>query len=235
MVLERINAKLIQIRQETHDVKTFRFWPDKKINFIPGQFFLMFANIGGQEVKRSYSIASSPTEGDHLDFTIKIYPDGQMSQYLNKFRVGSSVELLGPYGAFTLKDDLSNVVLLCAGTGVAPMRSMAKYILDKEMPVDITLIYSVKTPEDIIYRKELNELANNSNFRYVQTITRPTGFSWEGLTGRIDTNLIRKSVPDIRNSMYYICGPPEMVKGMVSILKGDLKIPDSQIKLEAWE
>ncbi|MEK6932763.1 MAG: FAD-dependent oxidoreductase, partial [Nanoarchaeota archaeon] len=124
-------------------------------------------------------------------------------------------------------------VMLSGGIGITPLRSMIKYSLDKKLKIKITLFYSNKVPEEILYQKGLETFAKNRNFTLISTITEPeeSKESWKGLIGRIDANLIKKYVKDFDNKIFYICGPPKMVDLMQNILK-EMNIPQDQIKIE---
>ena len=222
--------KINKIINETEDIKTFIF-EKQKINFKSGQFLNYKLDVKDpRSSTRSFSIASSPTE-NFLMLSTKI-SQSPFKQMLNLMNVNDEIEAAGPYGIFIL-DEIKDVVMLSGGIGITPLRSMIKYSLDKKLKVKITLFYSNKIPEDILYRKELETFAKNRNFTLVNTITEPkeSKESWKGITGRIDENLIKKYVKDFNNKIFYICGPPKMVDAMVEILKG-MNIPQQQIKIE---
>ena len=98
------------------------------------------------------------------------------------------------------------------------------------------MLYSAKTPEHIIYKNELQELKNKySDLDIIITITRPneSNDEWHGLTGRITKELILDNIDELEKSIFFICGPPEMVKDTVNYLK-ELKVKNEQIKVEKW-
>ena len=110
---------------------------------------------------------------------------------------------------------------------------MIKYASDKKLPVKITLIYSNKTPDDIVYKDEWNVFEReNPNFKVIHTITQE-GTDWQGRTGRIDEAMIREFSSDINNTIYYICGPLGMVDSLSNLLK-TMNIPLQNIKIEKF-
>ncbi len=239
MTLETIKGwlKIEKVIQETPDTKTFRFALDEPVNFIPGQFMMLGLNldVNGEKnlVKRAYSIASSPTKKKYIDFTFNVYPQGQFSPFLYNQKEGDRVYVEGPYGNFTFKEDTSKeAVFIAAGAGLTPLMSMIRHILDKKLKIKPTLIYSVKKPENIIYRKESEEIEKNKKAKIFLTITRPEGTDWRGRTGRIDKKMISDYAP-LNNSLFYICGPPEMVEGTVKILE-ELGVDGDRINREQW-
>lgn len=138
-------------------------------------------------------------------------------------KTGDYVLIDGPYGIFTLQEDYSKpVVLLGGGIGITPFRCFIKYATDKKLPVKITLFYSNKTKEDIVYKKEF-DLWNrkNKNLKIVYVV------------GRISEEIVREHVDEIQNSIFYICGPPTMVDGMKSMLK-NMEVPKANVKVEEF-
>jgi NAD(P)H-flavin reductase len=100
--------------------------------------------------------------------------------------------------------------------------------------VHVTLLYSNKTPEDIIFHKELQGLeSRNSYFRCVHTISRSEGYDWKGPTGRIHQELLEQNVSN-KQALFYICGPKAMIQATVELLKG-LGVHPSHLKIEKWD
>ena len=238
---------IVEVIQETPDTKTLRIELTKPINFVPGQFVMAGLELepgetipgkskdSGQKklVKRAFSIASSPTEKEHIDLTFNLNPGGQLSPHLYSVKEGGLVYIEGPYGKFNFRQDQSkHHVFLGAGTGITPLMSMLRFGKAKNLPGGKTLIYSVKTPENIVYKKELIGL-QKSGLRLFITITRPENSGWTGLTGRIDKKMISETVGDLSDAVFYMCGPPEMVESTVKILE-ELGIPKERINREQW-
>ncbi len=229
--------KIIKVIQETPDTKTLRIELKKPIDFISGQFVMAGLNIKENEkeslVKRAFSIASSPLEKNHIDLTFNIVPEGKFSPHLYSVKEGDLVYIEGPYGKFNFSPDVKdNFVFLGAGTGITPLMSMIKFSMEKKLKNKKTLIYSVKKPENIVYNNELSKLGKSGLNLFI-TITRPEGNGWTGLKGRIDGEMIKKCVPDLKRSVFYMCGPPEMIEGTVKILE-NMGIQKEKINREQW-
>lgn len=224
---------------ETHNVRTIRFdYQDDPISFLPGQFIVIADRFRGhpKPVRRAYSIASSPLQQQWVDITIKREIPGLMSAHLTEVPVGSELEVTGPSGKYLYEPSRGRrVLLLGAGSGVTPLHSIARYILDGGQPdSQVMLFYSVRTPQDIIFEKTWNDLAAaNSNFHYHLTATRAKPGQWPGRNGRITVDWVRQAEGDVSDCVAYICGPGPMVATMEEICR-DLGLPESRINSEKW-
>lgn len=241
MGIKTLNLKITNIEKDTHDTAVITFGLSEPVDFIPGQFMMIAGEVNGPEgkkkIKRAYSIASSPKDKDKLEFIIKDVGEGGLSHKLVRAKPGDEFELTGPFGKFVFEEfSVKNVVLLSAGCGLSPLRAIARHIAENNLPIEVQFIYSVRTPKDIIRRKEFEEMASKyPNFEIIITVTRPEeGMHWDGEVGRINADLIRKYAKSVEDSIYYICGPKEMVKSMISILKDELGVAENNIKAELW-
>src|SRR3989344_4177820 len=221
---------VIETRQETPDVKSIKL--DGKIDFKPGQYMMMELETGDEENTHPLSIASSPTE-DFLLFSTKI-SQSSFKKKLDSLKIGDKVKLKGPMGIFTLKEDAKEIVFLGGGIGITPFRDMIKYASDKKLPIKMILLYSNRTPADIVYRDEWPLFEKqNQNLKVVNTITQPEGTDWNGRTGRVNDSMIKEFCNDINNSLFYICGPPGMVTELSELLK-TMNVPQQNIKVEKF-
>lgn len=224
---------------ETHNTRTLRFdFRDEPIDFLPGQFIMTHDRFRGHDkpVKRAYSIASSPLQKDFVDITVKREVPGLMSIHLTEIPVGYEIEVTGPQGKYQYDASRGKkVLLLGAGSGITPLHSIARYVLDGGMPgAEVMLFYSVKTPRDIIYEKLWPEMvARHDNFRFFLTITRAKPEQWAGRHGRITADWVRQEVGDVADAVAYICGPGPMVASMEQVCR-ELAIPDERINTEKW-
>ena len=227
-----LELPVIETKQETHDIKSIKLGLNEKIDYKPGQYFIMELDIDDPENSRPLSIASSPTE-DFLLFSTKI-SQSAFKQKFNNLEVGETVKLQGPMGVFVLKEDAKKVMLLGGGIGITPFRDMIKYAGDKKLPIKLTLLYSNKTPADIVYKEEWSIFEEeNPNLKVVNTVTDYQEADWQGKTGRIDEIMIKEYCNDINNTVFYICGPPGMVDGLSNLLK-TMNIPVQNIKVEKF-
>lgn len=229
--METFEANIIDVKQETPNVKTFKF--DKNLNFKPGQYITATVQIRGREEKRPFSISSSPTD-EYFTITVKKYEDSVFAEALFNLKEGDSARITGPMGRFIFEEDKKSIVLIAAGNGITPLMSMIKYATAKKLDNKLTLIYSNRAPEDVIFHKELLSLQKrNKNLSLVLTVTRFEGLEWKGLTGRIDEKMIRDNVKGLDTAIFYVCGPPEMVEATVNTLRS-MDVEDSRIKTERF-
>ncbi|MBZ7926493.1 2Fe-2S iron-sulfur cluster binding domain-containing protein [Ensifer adhaerens] len=203
----------IDIRQETHDVKTFTFAsPDgKEFNFEPGQYFLFDLELGGESESRCYSISSSPYRRNAFSVTVKRVGGGRVSNWLHdNLAVNSTVKANGPLGHFIRpKGTARKFLLLSGGSGITPVMSMVRALADTYEPIDAVFMHAARTPKDLIFREELVCLANKLgglrlHFLPEEVTNEP---SWPGLAGRISADYVKLAVPDLSERVVMCCGP----------------------------
>ena len=233
--IQEYKLKIIEIIDEVTETKTFRVQvpEEAEINFYPGQFFMVRFD-DNPKLQRAYSIASSPTQKNYIDITMNLV--GEFTKKLWERKVDNFLIFKGPFGKFYFNDEIkNNVVLIGGGLGVTPLMSLIRYCNDKKLPNKVSLIYSVKTPQDIVYNDELKQIKEqNPNFNYNVTITRPQPEqNWNGRTGRIDSDLLKENIDNAENSLYYLCGPLEFVKSNITMLE-NLGAKKEQIKTDIW-
>jgi ferredoxin-NADP reductase/nitrite reductase/ring-hydroxylating ferredoxin subunit len=221
----------------------------KSLDYKAGQF--AFFDIGGvyNDPKgpiRHFTISSSPTE-NFIMFSTRIR-DSPYKKRVASLEEKAKVKVRGPEGQFVLHEDYSkSAVFLSGGIGVTPFRSMIKYATDRQLPIKIIMFDSNRNKENILFKKEFDEWANiNRNLKIVYTISEinPQEKSsvlteendWKGEYGRIDKTMILKYVDDetLKNSIFYICGPPGMLKAMKTLIQEELEIPKERIMVEEF-
>jgi len=232
--------RVVSIVQETPDVRTFRFADPEghplPFKHQPGQYLVVSLLIDGKKVKRTYTIASSPTQSNYCEITVKREESGYGSRHLHEtFREGQVVNVTAPAGRFTFSGaEASSIVLIAAGVGITPLMSILRNLTAQNWKGDIHFVYSAKTPNDIIFRQELEELQKRfPNLRLHVTLTRAEGTDWMGKQGRITAKLLNEAVPDLAMHPVYICGPASMMEPTILLLR-ELGVPKEQIKSEAF-
>src|SRR6266511_1668892 len=246
---------------EGTDVTSFKFSKqndqggaeeDKKtlLNYTAGQF--AFFDIGGvyNDPKgpiRHFTISSSPTE-NFIMFSTRIR-DSPYKKRLSTLEEGAKVKVRGPEGRFVLHQDYSKpAVFLSGGIGVTPFRSMIRYATDEQLPLKIVMFDSNRNRINILFKKEFDDWADiNKNLKIIYTISddqdrheqqssSSTANDWKGEYGRIDKAMILKYIDTnmLNDSIFYICGPPSMLKAMQALLQDDLEIPQERIKVEEF-
>ena len=219
------------------------------LDYTAGQF--AFFDIGEvyndpKGPLRHFTISSSPTE-NFVMFTTRMR-DSPYKKKLSTLEKGTQVKLRGPEGQFVLHQDYTNpAVFLSGGIGVTPFRSMIKYATDMQLPVKIIMFDSNRNRNNILFKKEFDDWANmNKNLKIIYSISEKDlndeqsslsiANDWKGEYGRINKAMILKYVDTnvLNNSIFYICGPPSMLKAMQSLLQEDLEIPKERIKVEEF-
>ena len=232
--------RVCRIFEESPGVKTFRLASPKEValpfTYYPGQFVTLSLSLEGKALKRSYTIASSPTQMHYCGLTVKREPNGMVSRFLHdQVNEGDLLEVSGPTGKFVFTGQESDRILLIGGgVGITPLMSVVRYLTDIGWGKEINLLYCCRTPEDFIYKEELELLQErHSNLHVAVTITRPEGTAWMGLTGRFTPTIIKHLVPEIQNCRIHVCGPGNMMEGVLESLN-KLKVPTENIKTEAF-
>lgn len=235
IAIQEHSLKIIKITDETPNVKTFRVEipKEKEITFLPGQFF-MVRFPDNHKLQRAYSIASTPLQKDYMDITVELV--GEFTHKLWEAKVNDFLIFKGPFGKAHFAEDIKNdLILISGGCGISASMGIIRYFTAKKLNNKIKLIYSARTPLDIIYKNEFDRLKEeNPNFSYILTMTRSKPeHNWQGCTGRIGLNLLKQNVDNVENSYYFLCGPVEFVKGTISILES-LGAKKEQIKTDVW-
>jgi ferredoxin-NADP reductase len=199
---------------------------------------------------RSFTIASSPTEEKFILISTRIR-DTPFKKKLAKLDLGTLVKFTAPLGKFVLHEDDNTrpAVFLSGGIGVTPFRSMLKYATDKQLPIKIMMFDSNRNAENILYRQEFDEYVNaNRNLKIIFTITGegkevslPSSSGtvdddWKGERSFINKAMLTKYLTnnELNSSIFYVCGPPGMLKAMQKLLQDDLRVPKERIKIEEF-
>src|SRR6267378_811542 len=221
------DGSLVDILEETADAKTFRLVGEKPLLFSyrPGQFVTLLLTIDGEYIERSYSISSSPSRPHVLELTVKRVPGGRVSNWLcDHVMLGERLNIKGPAGKFSCFDcPASKMLFIGAGSGITPMMSMSRWIVDTTTDVDVKFLGSFKSPADIIFRKQLEVIsARHACFRVAVTLTSAwpgRTESWTGLIGRFDKSMIHALVPDLDQRHVFLCGPEPFAAEVRRILQ----------------
>lgn len=169
----------------------------------------------GYQAQRSYSIASAP-EDEQLVLTVERLDDGEVSPYLvDELRPGDEVELRGPVGGYFVWEDSYGgpLLLVGGGSGIVPLRAMLRHHRAVGSTVPVRLLYSARTPDDLIYREELTRLDSEDMIDVHFTLTREQPEDWHGYRRRIDRRLLEDVAwPAIERPLVYVCGPTPFVE-----------------------
>lgn len=229
------DTEVSEIIQRTPSVKSFRFpIRTKNVRYRSGQFFYITIKSNDKKLDHHFSFSSSPTEKGYIEFTKRI-TSSEFSQTLDKMKPGAWAHLQGPEGGFTLPRKYTQLAFLCGGIGITPMRSMLRYIVDKQLDYSVVLLYGNSIPEEIVFRQELDTIsAAHKGVRIEHVMSGPNiPADWKGMTGLINKDLIAKSIPDYTGRLFYVSGPPRMVLALEEQLS-NLNLPDGQIKKDSF-
>ncbi len=232
--------RINKIFRETPNVKTFQLidplGQELPFTYLPGQFLTLSALIDGKTITRSYTIASAPTNNSFCELTVKREDQGIFSRYLHDLiKEGDLIEARGPGGIFVFTGTESkSIVLIGAGVGITPLISVIRFLTAKSWSGKIVLLFTCRTPEDYLFRQELEELQKKTpNFNLFVTMTRFSEPSWTGMRGRFTKEMIITSVPEIASSRVHICGPLAFMDEIKKILS-ELNVPKEDIKIESF-
>jgi ferredoxin-NADP reductase len=222
---------------ELPDTKTLRLlWPQGyNPEFKTGQFITVyFADTPAY--KRAYSLSSCALDRGFYEVTIK--REGTMgTRIVDWVQNGDKLWVLPPAGRFlpVLEED-KHLICIAGGSGVTPFRAFAREATRRRLSTKITILYSVRTANDIIFHKEFRKLEQeNPHFKFLVTCTRlGPDDSWPGRRGRIEAGWVREHVGEAQNTVFYACGPNALVDAAERLVIEDLKVPKEQMKVEKW-
>lgn len=230
-----------EIFDETPNVKTYRLTDPEggklPFNYLPGQFITVTVAPKGVPVKRSYTIASSPTDRDYCEITVKHEEKGTVSHYLHtQVHVGELLQLTGPSGQFTFTEkEGDSVVLIAGGVGVTPMMSVIRYLTDRSWKGEIYFFYSCKNEAGIIFREEIAYLQKrHPNLKSCIILDEPPAHQEQDyVIGRINKDLMVQRVPDLASRRIHICGPKPMMEAVKQML-AELNVPKENVRTEVF-
>jgi ferredoxin-NADP reductase len=206
-------ATVASIRPETPRVKSFRLQLPMWMPHLPGQHYdIRLTAPDGYSAQRSYSVASSPLDEREIELTIDRLADGEVSPYFHDVvEPGDRVEVRGPFASYFVwrGDEPPPVVLVGGGSGVVPLMAMLRHCRRTMPDLDMRLLYSVRTADDVIYAGELGA-------ETTLTFTREPPDGWTGHRGRIDAPLVARAAAGAMTA--YVCGSNPFVETATGLL-----------------
>ncbi|MFE3872308.1 2Fe-2S iron-sulfur cluster-binding protein [Flavobacterium sp. ZS1P70] len=208
--------------------------------FIAGQYVNLRLTLDGKEIRRAYSICSSPESGD-LRIAVKAVKNGAFSQFANtKLKAGDVLEVGKPEGKFTFDpqaDRQKNYVAFVAGSGITPVLSILKSVLKNEPKSSFVLVYGNKSPEETIFYQELHDLQLQYVGRFFVHYVFSQAKAENVLFGRIEKSavnfVLNNKHKELEFDKFYLCGPEEMINLVSNILK-EKNVKESAIKFELF-
>lgn len=237
--------KVAEITRETADCVSvvFDVPADAREDFkyIQGQYLTLKLTVNGEEIRRSYSLCSSPVTDRELRVAVKKVKDGRASTFINdSLKVGDTMEVMTPMGNFYTPlspANKKNYILFAGGSGITPMLSIIKTVLQSEPGSKITLFYGNRDEAAVIFKKQLDQLASANADRFkVHHILEQCGEEVDELCRGIlmpdkVKSLMAKYVDVNADNVFFICGPGPMMEN-VKVVLADLKIDPKKIFIE---
>lgn len=252
------SLKVIEKVNETIDSSSFLLEiPDslkESYKYKAGQYLTIKVTIGGEELRRAYSIFTSPSE-NKFGFTVKRVANGKVSNHvIDKLYEGDSIDVMPPEGKFVLEPNIElgrDHYFIAGGSGITPIMSMIMTVLEEEPKSTAYLIYGNRNEKNIIFKSKLDELEAKYENQFVAShvISQPTKeksgglkglfskgkIAWDGITGRIGKKCLLRFLDEnpskSNNNYYYLCGPGGLIETAESCLK-DSGVDSSKIKRE---
>lgn len=210
-------------------------------SFIAGQYITLKSTINGQEVRRDYSMCSSPKSGE-VKVAIKKVKDGTFSAYANStLKVGDTLDVAPPKGRFNFKANdkvTKNIALFAAGSGITPILSIIKCALEEEVHSKVILVYGNKTTEDTIFLQELLDLHHQYKNRFDIQFVFSQADEEDAIFGRIEKSTVnyvmKNKHKNIDVDAYYLCGPEAMIHTVKDVLT-EHNTPTGRIHYELFK
>ncbi len=235
-------ATVTEVRHESADAATLRLELPQPVDFVAGQYYLVRLRIktGPGNVEQAYSLSSSPwPSSPFVEITVRAVPGGRVSPVLvRRVEVGDQLHLRGPFGSLTWDETSEDaVVMIGAGSGVAPFMSIVRYASNRQSKVPMVLLSSSRDRTSILFRAELEELSHLRNtLSVVHTLTRSPSDLGARFHRLIDGPMINEVIEDFglrdRTSIsLLVAGPTEMVSSVRRSI-ATLGVPEHRINTE---
>ena len=234
--------KVVDVKNETSDTVSLAFEipeSDKSsFEYISGQYLTLKFNLDGKEERRSYSMCSSPLIDEEIRIAVKRVENGLVSNFINdSVKIGDQVEVMPPQGNFILETsaEQKTYVSFVAGSGITPVWSMIKSVLEGEPTSKFVLFYGNQTSESTIFKKEIDSLEGNRLIVHHLLTREETGNAIT--SGRIDKTkaieLLSSDSDLLKANSYFMCGPEAMIFSVKDALR-TLGVSDDKIKYELF-
>ena len=228
-----IKVKIKEVIRRNYNVKSFRLEIPGILDFKAGQFLLVKLQDDLQ-LKKYLSISSSPTEKCYLEFTKKL-SESDFSKALDHLKAGDQVMIQYPFGNFVLDESFLKIAFLSGGIGITPIRSICKYVVDKNLGNDIVLVYANRSVRDIVFKDDFDALMKSYPALRVVHVLCETQTGFICRVGRINAEIIKNEIPDYSQRKFYLCGPPQMVEAMRLHLAEELGVLPGLIVMENFQ
>ncbi|EGV43052.1 ferredoxin--NADP reductase [Bizionia argentinensis JUB59] len=209
--------------------------------FQAGQYITLRTKLNGYEIRRDYSLCSSPKSGE-LKVAVKEVTEGTFSSYANNdLKVGDELEVAPPKGRFLFTPNdkkTKNIALFAAGSGITPVLSIIKCALEEEVHSQVILVYGNKTTNDTMFLNELLELQKTYKERFTIQFVFSQADEDDSIFGRIEKSTVNYVMKNkhkhIDVDAYYLCGPEEMIHAVKDVLT-EHNTPTDRIHYELFK
>jgi ring-1,2-phenylacetyl-CoA epoxidase subunit PaaE len=238
------SLKVKDIRRETADAVSIAFDIPLAIQheyqFKQGQYITVKLTVNGEELRRSYSICTSPYSEKELRVAVKEVQDGRASTLMNRtWKVGDTVEVMTPMGNFSSVlsgNNKKHYVLFAGGSGITPMMSILKSVLYIEKQSNVTLVYANRDEDSVIFSSEIQKIAseNADRVKVLNVYDNPKTQVSDLQKGLLSVDRVKAIVENfggVNADEYFICGPGPMMENIKQALEG-LKIAKEKIHIE---
>ncbi|MCM8801280.1 MAG: FAD-dependent oxidoreductase [Candidatus Omnitrophica bacterium] len=221
--------------KRTPTVESFRFIPERKIDFIPGQFLQIIFdkdNPDNRELNKFLSFSSSPNK-DYIEVTKRL-SESNFSKRLKDLKIDDEILMKGPLGNCIFNEGYKRIGFLIGGIGITPVISILEYIDDKKIDTDALLFYSNRTDLEIAFRDELDKISfSNPKSKVIYLVTDCPSLDKNCIFSRLDKEFLKSYIEDLKTRIIYIFGPPKMVEAIKGLCL-DLGIEQRNIKVESF-
>lgn len=186
-----------------------------------GQHIAIRAEVNDHTVVRSYTPVSNNRDLGRLELIIRVYPDGQIGNYLKNLPIGSYVDIRGPKGAMKYRRYLAkNIGMVAGGTGITPMYQVIRAVCeDPKDDTHITLFYGSRTESDIMLKNKIDEWSKKYPEKLTVYYVLSHQEDWDGLKGFINKDILEKYAPEPGpDTRMFLCGPPPMIEAVKKTL-----------------
>ncbi|WP_422477780.1 NADH:ubiquinone reductase (Na(+)-transporting) subunit F [Pleomorphochaeta sp. DL1XJH-081] len=233
--VRQFETKVESIRDLTHDIKEVRLKliEPSEIEMRAGQFIQFQVpayELTDEPVYRAYSMASVPSDTNHIELEIRLVPNGICTTYVHKhLKEGDSVTVNGPYGEFFLRDTDRDIICIAGGSGMAPLKSILLDMAEKKSPRKARYFFGARTGKDLFLLDEMKALEDRmENFKFIPALSEPQPEdNWSGETGLI-TDVVKRMTENASESEAYLCGSPGMIDACIKVLQ-ELGMPEERI------
>ena len=235
---QRHAARLIDMRQITHDIREFRFAVPGEARFLPGQYAML--HFPGHGIERAYSVSNTANAAGEWHFQIRRVAGGKGTEHLfERLEIGETVDLDGPFGVAYLRTDAPrDIVCVGGGSGLAPMISIARGAAEAGLlgPRKLYFLYGARTERDVCGEDMLAALGGlGEHIHFIPVVSQPEApEQWKGATGFVHEQLTSALPAALSEYEFYFAGPPPMTQAIQELLMVEHKVPFGQIHFDRF-